>query len=210
MYRGFEIQLAVTMRRVLVAETNPSAVRESTALKPSREALVDLARTNPVSLQCLAGASYRHYPQVEGECANLYMRALHKKLVYLGIAMSQQQAEANWRDLLDIYRKNGSMLFFLKKRGPMVPIRYFSSIYLPVPTSVLTPSHLEYAVRSYCCRFIPELKEVPVTWVEKTEAAEIDREIWTRAQQSARKQTEEERVHIHANERDFTPENSCQ
>lgn len=208
MYRGFEIQLAVTMRRVLVAETNPSHIRENTALKPSRQALVDLARTNPASLQCLAGASYRHYPQVEGGCTNLYMTTLHKKLVYLGIAMSQQQAEANWRDLLDIYRKNDSMLFFLKKRGPMVPIRYFSSIYLPVPTSVLTTRYLEYAVQSYCDRFIPELKELPISWVKETEAAEIDREIWTRAQQGAHRQTEEERVRIHANERDFSPSNS--
>lgn len=205
-FMGFDVALAVQARRVLAIETHSSADCLSLVYKLTQELLEELAKCHPANLLCLHSEPYS-YCGFSGLSADVYIEAWAKKIVYLGTVITKEQANALYAWHLATYgktekkrgiRKSGYVdgIAVLRQRGPMAITRTRVGCKIPVDSDTLDKPSLIEGVKRYTRTFVPRLANLPIAWMSGQNQETIHAFICRQAEETAKRQTDEEREQI--------------
>lgn len=196
-HKGYNLELAVTARRVLMLEARTGEDRAKYVWEPQKKFLRDLARSKPVTLTCFTGKPFRFPGHTTGRCLNVYVVNDARAVAYFGTVFSRQANKDAWQFLLQHYRLHYPRLVpDLGNKGPTVIMREKFLCRIPSPARHLSRLAVESAVRSYMRMIEPDLIRLPIAWLPVPEGTHLDEHIWAQAVAAAKQQTREEREKI--------------
>jgi hypothetical protein len=194
---GYNIDLAVEARRVLMFEATPYEECMRLVYEPTLQLLKELLASNPTELVCLRGPII--YPEkANGSYCDLDVVGPQNQIIHIGTVRDRLQSQDRWKWFLKINHHLPDRVRLLENRGPMTIIRHRIRCDIPVLSEQLDLPAMEEGLRKFLRTFLPqfECEDTKITWLDKQLQQNIERQIKDEARQRAVPQTEAEKRRI--------------
>jgi len=193
---GYDVTPLVTARRMLLHETHHLAEIFEQVYTPSDQSIRQLALDMPQKITCLWQIQKTKIMERE-EFVYFVDVVVGTAIVYLGTILSARQAEANYVQLLKMYKNHLSHLVEqLRQKGPMaiMPERYRRTI--PIHEGEVSENGIRSGIRKFFLSQHRSLADVPVDFMDRERSLQIYGFVRAEAARTAVRQTAEEKRKI--------------